>query len=103
MKHFLSGFSDADAEVILKHCREVLTSDGKILLLQVRAFGPPVFRRWSAKPCLQAVLPGCFTILNPQEPCSRRKTAVDARTGSGFRAWSTWPNSQLFLRADDCA
>ncbi len=36
MKHFLSGFSDADAEVILKHCREVLTSDGKILLLQVR-------------------------------------------------------------------
>ena len=35
MKHFLSGFSDADAEVILKHCREVLTSDGKILLLQV--------------------------------------------------------------------
>ena len=39
MKHFLSGFSDADAEVILKHCREVLTSDGKILLLQVQ---PPV-------------------------------------------------------------
>ena len=39
MKHFLSGFSDADAEVILKHCREVLTDDGKILLLQVRMFG----------------------------------------------------------------
>ncbi len=39
MKHFLSGFSDADAEVILKHCREVLSPDGKILLLQVCA--PP--------------------------------------------------------------
>ena len=37
MKHFLSGFSDADAEIILKHCREVLSPEGKILLLQVRA------------------------------------------------------------------
>lgn len=35
MKHFLSGFSDADARTILKHCKEVLPSDGKILLLQV--------------------------------------------------------------------
>ena len=40
MKHFLSGFSDEDAEVILKHCREVLTPDGKILLLQVRSSDP---------------------------------------------------------------
>ena len=49
MKHFLSGFSDADAEVILKHCREVLTPDGKILLLQVRCLGPIVIldpRSW---------------------------------------------------------
>lgn len=36
MKHFLSGFSDADADIILKHCKEVLPPAGKILLLQVR-------------------------------------------------------------------
>ena len=35
MKHFLSGFSDADADIILKHCKEVLPASGKILLLQV--------------------------------------------------------------------
>jgi len=35
MKHFLSGFSDADAALILKHCAQVLTPDGRILLLQV--------------------------------------------------------------------
>ena len=34
MKHFLSGFSDADADLILKHCKQVLPSQGKILLLQ---------------------------------------------------------------------
>ena len=36
MKHFLSGFSDADADIILKHCRAVLPPAGKILLMQVR-------------------------------------------------------------------
>lgn len=36
MKHFLSGFSDADAALILKHCAQVLTPDGRILLLQAR-------------------------------------------------------------------
>jgi hypothetical protein len=35
MKHFLSGFSDGDADIILKHCKQVLPNDGKILLLQV--------------------------------------------------------------------
>ena len=35
MKHFLSGFSDADARTILKHCKEIMPSNGKILLLQV--------------------------------------------------------------------
>jgi hypothetical protein len=35
MKHFLSGFSDTDAALILKHCAQVLTPDGRILLLQV--------------------------------------------------------------------
>ena len=34
MKHFLSGFSDADADLILKHCKQVLPQQGKILLLQ---------------------------------------------------------------------
>ena len=37
MKHFLSGFSDADARTILKHCKDVMPGGGKILLLQVRA------------------------------------------------------------------
>jgi hypothetical protein len=36
MKHFLSGFSDADAKLILKHCKEVLPRHANILLLQVR-------------------------------------------------------------------
>lgn len=35
MKHFLSGFSDADAKLILKHCKEVLPRHANILLLQV--------------------------------------------------------------------
>ena len=34
MKHFLSGFSDADARTILKHCKEIMPANGKILLLQ---------------------------------------------------------------------
>ena len=34
MKHFLSGFSDADARTILQHCKQVLPADGKVLLLQ---------------------------------------------------------------------
>ena len=34
MKHFLSGFSDNDADLILKHCKQVLPAQGKILLLQ---------------------------------------------------------------------
>lgn len=36
MKHFLSGFSDEDAKLILKHCREVLPKEANILLLQVQ-------------------------------------------------------------------
>ena len=36
MKHFLSGFSDTDAALILKHCAAVLAPDGRILLLQAR-------------------------------------------------------------------
>lgn len=36
MKHFLSGFSDADAKLILKHCKEVLPRHANILLLQVQ-------------------------------------------------------------------
>lgn len=35
MKHFLSGFSDDDAKLILKHCSEVLPKTANILLLQV--------------------------------------------------------------------
>ena len=35
MKHFLSGFSDADADLILKHCNQAMVPGGKILLLQV--------------------------------------------------------------------
>ena len=35
MKHFLSGFGDDDAKLILKHCAEVIPSHADILLLQV--------------------------------------------------------------------
>lgn len=36
MKHFLSAFGDYDVGVILRHCLEVLGSEGTVLLLQVR-------------------------------------------------------------------
>lgn len=39
MKHFLSGFTDDDAKIVLKHCGEVLEPNGKLLLLQVGAAG----------------------------------------------------------------
>ena len=49
MKHFLSGFSDDDAKLILKHCSEVLPKSANILLLQVQCL--PAFL------CNNAVLP----------------------------------------------
>lgn len=42
MKHFLSGFTDDDAKLVLKHCGEVLEPNGKVLLLQVRSAAHPV-------------------------------------------------------------
>lgn len=35
MKHFLSAFSDSQADTILKHCAQALSMDGKLLLMQV--------------------------------------------------------------------
>ena len=35
MKHFLSAFSDSQADTILKHCAQALSKDGKLLLMQV--------------------------------------------------------------------
>lgn len=35
MKHFLSAFSDTDARLIVHNCKQTLSADGKILLLQV--------------------------------------------------------------------
>lgn len=43
MKHFLSGFSDDDAKLILKHCSEVLPKQANILLLQVRNHRMPAY------------------------------------------------------------
>ena len=37
MKHFLSGFSDADAKTILKHVSAIQEPKSHILLLQVRS------------------------------------------------------------------
>lgn len=37
MKHFLSAFNNKDATLILKHCSQVLSPQGKVLLLQVRS------------------------------------------------------------------
>ena len=44
MKHFLSGFSDNDAKLILKHCKEVLPKEANILLLQVRIVDVTIIR-----------------------------------------------------------
>ena len=47
MKHFLSAFSDSQADTILKHCAQALSKDGKLLLMQVSwsdAMGTSVLR-----------------------------------------------------------
>ena len=55
MKHFLSGFSDADADLILKHCKQVLPPQGKILLLQTLV---PEAGDRSHNVCRDGVAPG---------------------------------------------
>ena len=40
MKHFLSGFSDDDAKIILKHISDIKTTGSHILLFQVL---PPIY------------------------------------------------------------
>ena len=95
MKHFLSGFSDADAEVILKHCREVLTSDGKILLLQVRMLGlTVVLFRQSSQDVSQS-----WIVL---KPCTCQRDRCDAMAVSCERGHLR-SDLQLVLHADDCA
>ncbi|KAK9836012.1 hypothetical protein WJX81_006289 [Elliptochloris bilobata] len=59
MKHFLSGFSDADAALILKHCAAVLAPDGRILLLQTLV---PEAGDRSHNVCRDGVAPGLFAI-----------------------------------------
>ena len=59
MKHFLSGFSDDDAKIILKHISDIQTTGNHILLFQV--FHPTCFfRKYSFRPLLSGTI---FAIL----------------------------------------
>jgi hypothetical protein len=76
MKHFLSGFSDADAKLILKHCKEVLPRHANILLLQTIV---PEAGDRSHNTCKDGVAPGLFAIeILAQCP------------GGGWRTLSEW-------------
>ena len=59
MKHFLSGFSDADADLILKHCKQVLPAQGRILLLQTLV---PEAGDRQHNVCRDGVAPGEFLV-----------------------------------------
>lgn len=76
MKHFLSGFSDDDAMLILKHCSEVLPPQGNILLLQTIV---PEAGDRKHNVCKDGVAPGLFAIeILAQCP------------GGGWRTLSEW-------------
>ena len=71
MKHFLSGFSDADADLILKRCKQVLPAQGRILLLQTLV---PEAGDRQHNVCRDGVAPGEFLVvrvLNIPSACSR--------------------------------
>ncbi|BDA43824.1 probable mitomycin biosynthesis 6-O-methyltransferase [Coccomyxa sp. Obi] len=76
MKHFLSGFSDADADIILKHCKEVLPASGKILLLQTLV---PEAGDRDHNVCKDGVAPGLFSI-----------EILAMCPGGGWRTLSEW-------------
>ncbi|GAQ85000.1 O-methyltransferase family protein [Klebsormidium nitens] len=59
MKHFLSGFTDDDARIVLKHCGEVLEPNGKVLLLQTLV---PEAGDRTNNVCEDGVAPGLFAI-----------------------------------------
>ncbi|KAK9820356.1 hypothetical protein WJX72_009378 [[Myrmecia] bisecta] len=59
MKHFLSAFSDADAQTIIKHCSQVLPDSAKILLLQTLVPEPG---DKDHNVCADGVAPGLFAI-----------------------------------------
>lgn len=59
MKHFLSGFSDDDAKLILKHCSEVLPKSANILLLQVQCL-PSLLCNNAVLPVIEP--PACWTL-----------------------------------------
>jgi SAM-dependent methyltransferase len=59
MKHFLSAFSDEDCLLIVKHCRQVLSPGGSILLLQTLV---PEAGDRSNNSCEDGVAAGLFSI-----------------------------------------
>jgi hypothetical protein len=84
MKHFLSGFSDDDAKLILKHCSEVLPKQANILLLQTIV---PEAGDRSNNICKDGVAPGLFAIeILAQCP------------GGGWRTLSEW--KEIFATAN---
>ncbi|CAL5227239.1 g10163 [Coccomyxa viridis] len=76
MKHFLSGFSDNDADLILKHCKQVLPAQGKILLLQTLV---PEAGDRQHNVCRDGVAPGLFSI-----------EILAMCPGGGWRTLSEW-------------
>ena len=60
MKHFLSGFSDADAKIILKHISQIQESKAHILLLQTLV---PEAMDKSHNVCKDGVAPGEFVFV----------------------------------------
>jgi hypothetical protein len=76
MKHFLSGFSDDDAKIILKHISQIQESKSHILLLQTLV---PEAMDKSHNVCRDGVAPGLFAIeIFAQCP------------GGGWRTLSEW-------------
>ena len=91
MKHFLSGFSDDDAKLILKHCNEVLPKSANILLLQVQCL--------PALPFNNAVLP-----VSDPPSCSLLRQVLllpnlhaFSDRHSAFHLWCLWKASNVFL------
>eukprot|EP00891_Asterochloris_glomerata_P005597 jgi/Astpho2/5597/fgenesh1_pg.00079_%23_53_t len=59
MKHFLSAFSDSQADTILKHCAQALSMHGKLLLMQTLV---PNAGDTANNVCKDGVMPGLFSI-----------------------------------------
>ncbi len=88
MKHFLSGFSDNDADVILKHCKQVLPAQGKILLLQTLV---PEAGDRQHNVCRDGVAPG-------ESPHRARQALGLSSLRVGVNIMMCWVTGEAFMR-----